>query len=47
MKSCPICNKKNNFSRIINVKDFPIINTPIKTLQKKNFLKKKTKKKFY
>ncbi len=47
MKSCPICNKKNNHSRIINVKDFPIINTPIKILHKKNFFKKKTKKKFY
>ena len=46
MKCCPICKKKNNIQRIIDVKGFPIINTPIKILQKKNFFKKNSKKLF-
>ena len=47
MKSCPICKKKKNTIRIINIKDFPIINTPIKITDKENFFKKKKIKKIY
>ena len=38
MKACPICKKSNNIFRILNIKNFPIINTPIKIKQKKTFL---------
>ena len=40
------CKKKKNISRIINIKDFPIINTQLKLHIKKKFLKKKEKKNF-